>query len=1296
METGAAIREATAQCDRIMVADAAWCRKRLSEIRRRLKRGQAVDRLLLQVRQRIDQSRQKVGGRQAALPQPAYDDELPITAHREEILEAIGTHQVVIVAGATGSGKTTQLPKLCLEKGRGTRGLIACTQPRRIAARAMAERVSEELQSDLGGVVGYQVRFRERSSPGGYIKFMTDGILLAESMHDRYLDAYDTIIIDEAHERSLNIDFLLGYLKTLLPRRPDLRLLITSATIDTEKFSRHFDAAPVIEVSGRSYPVDLVYRPLSDDQEKTGPVDKDLYQGIADAVRRLSRIDARGDILVFLSGEREIREAGDFLKRQNLRSGPIETEILPLYARLSSAEQRRVFHPGGMRRIILSTNVAETSLTVPGIRFVIDSGMARISRYSHRSRIQRLPIEAISQASANQRAGRCGRLGPGTCVRLYGEDDFESRPEFTEPEILRTSLASVILRMLNMGLGSVENFPFVDRPAPRMINDAYQLLFELEAIDKARSTTALGKALARWPLDVRLARMVEEGSNTGCLEDVMVLAAALSIQDPRERPLEAQAAADEAHQRFVDEKSDFTALLSLWQYLRDKRKTVSGNQFRKQCRREFLNWQRVLEWFDLYQQLRGQAREERRRLSGRHGDFEQVHKSLMSGLLSLCGRKHPQDRSYTGARSSSYHIFPGSGLFGSLPKWLMSAEIVETTRPYARINAAIKPEWIEQQASHLLKRHYSDPHWSRRRGAVMGLEQVSLYGLLLVEKRRVNYASIDPPQARRIFIREALVRGALDTRAAFKAHNEKIRAEVEMLEHKRRRRDVLSDEQTQFEFFDARIPDDVNSARSFEKWLSGLGAQGRELLFLGHDVLTRENAGGAPQELFPDQLETGGRSHALEYHFAPGNPDDGVHLTVPLELLNTLEPGKLQWLVPGLLRDKLVALIRQLPKPLRRSLTPVPTFADALLESMQGREDEPMLEVCAEELRRMTGLRFAAEEFSELTLPDHFRFLVRVVDLDGELLDSGRDLAAIQERLGRKAQRRFMDKQGQAFNRDGETSWDFDVLSTSIKTADGASAWPALVDQETAVGLRLFDTWDEAVLSHVEGVMRLLTLQISDKLAYLRKHHGLSREALLAWSPLDTTAHLIDDLLRRSLVDCAGDVTATRDTLGFESLCKRVRNEIGNASLERAALLNEILPLYGTLALRIYGDMEKRRPDVFDDLSSQLEDLLYPGFLIDLEPGRLEHYPRYLKAIEERLAQLEQNPLRDGKRMALAEPWWRRYRQALDQGCAYDGAMDVFRWLLEEYRVSLFAQRLGTADRVSEKRLAEAWEKTGC
>ena len=1284
-----------------MATDAAWCRKRLAALERRLQRGQDPGQAAQNLLARLERSRACAAQRTAGLPRPAYDPALPITAHREEILQAIARHQLIVVAGETGSGKTTQLPKLCLEAERGTRGMIGCTQPRRIAARAMAERVSEELGCELGTAVGYQVRFRDRSSPDGYVKFMTDGILLAESAHDRYFDAYDTLIIDEAHERSLNIDFLLGYLKQLLPRRRDLKVIITSATIDTEKFSRHFDGAPVIEVSGRGYPVDLVYQPFSEAEEGASRDDRDLYRGIADAVRRLGRIDPLGDILVFLSGEREIREAGDFLRRNLAGRAAADTEILPLFARLSSAEQRRVFHPGPQRRIILATNVAETSLTVPRIRFVIDSGLARISRYGHRSRIQRLPIEPISQASANQRAGRCGRLGPGTCVRLYSAEDFEGRPEFTEPEILRTSLASVILRMLTMGLGAVEDFPFVDRPAPRMINDAYHLLFELDAIDESRQPTPLGRRLARWPLDVRLSRMVEEGARQGCLEDLLVLAAVLSIQDPRERPLEAQAAADQAHRRFSDPKSDFAGFLQLWQHLRKQRKANSGNQFRKLCRREFLNWQRVLEWFDLYQQLRDQAREDGLRLSGHHGDYAEVHKSLLSGLLSQCGRRNPEDPGYTGMRSRHFHIFPGSGLFGSSPPWLMSAEIVETTRAYARTNAAIQPEWLEQQGAHLLKRRIFDPHWSRRRGEVLAWEQVSLYGLVLVEKRRVRYAPHEAEDARRIFIREALVRGELDTRATFRDHNEQVKAEVEALEHKRRKHDVLSDEHVLFEFFDARVPPQVNSSRSFEKWLGRLGRDQRKLLYLGHDVLMREDAGVAPEELFPDQLECAGRRFPLDYRFEPGHPEDGVAVTVPLEFLNTLEVGQLQWLVPGLLRDKLVALIRQLPKPLRRSLTPVPAFAEAVQEALQGRSGEPLLQACAAELQRLSGLEISAADLEEATIPDHFRFLLRVTDADGKVLRSGRDLAALQAELGQRAQRRFMDRQGGDFNRDGATDWDFGELPVEVTTSDNARAWPALVDQGDAVGLRLFDTWEEAVFAHEAGVIRLLTLRLTDKAKYLQTHHGLERASLLAWSTVGSAADLVGDLFWRSLVDTAaealdGGLHEVRDAQGFDGLAGQVRSRVGRTFLARAAELNESLALYGKVAGVINGRVRKRWPEAFHDLDSQLHDLVYPGFLGELESGRLHHYPRYLQAIEERLAQLELNPARDRQRQAEVEPWWRRYCDALAAGEDYDEAMDDFRWLLHEFRVSLFAQRLGTAAKVSVKRLSDAWRTTGC
>ncbi|MEJ8569627.1 ATP-dependent RNA helicase HrpA [Elongatibacter sediminis] len=1224
-----------------------------------------------------------------AAPHPTYDPALPITACRERILAALGAHQVIIVAGETGSGKTTQLPKFCLEAGRGDEGLIGCTQPRRIAAQAMAARVAEELGNEVGETVGYQVRFRDRTGPNSRIKFMTDGILLAESVSDPLLKAYDTLIIDEAHERSLNIDFLLGYLRTLMPRRPDLKLVITSATIDTEKFSAHFGGAPVIEVSGRGYPVEMLWQPLEDAGRDGDTGGRDLYRAIAEAERGLRRRDPAGDILVFLAGEREIREAGDFLGRQRLP----HTEILPLYARLSSAEQRRVFHPGPERRIILSTNVAETSLTVPRIRFVIDSGFARISRYSHRSRVQRLPIEPVSQASANQRAGRCGRLGPGVCVRLYSEEDFQGRPEFTEPEILRTSLGAVILRLSVMGLGNVETFPFIDPPAPRMINEAYDQLVELGAMNRKRRPTRLGRTLDRWPVDVRIGRMVIEGDRLGCLEDTLVLASALSIQDPRERPLDLRQAADEAHQRFADEKSDFAGLLRLWDYLRRKRHEVSGNQFRKLCRREFLSWQRVLEWFDLYQQLRDLARENRMRLRGKRGSYEQIHLALLSGLLSHVGLKHPEGRDYQGARGRSFHIFPGSGLFGRMPRWIMAAEIVETSRPWGRTVADIRPEWIERQGAHLLKRHTFDPHWSRKRGAVFAWEQVSLYGLVVVEKRRVDYARIDPEEARRIFLLEALVRGELDTRSEFLAHNSRLREEVEELEHKRRRRDVLADEQAQFDFFDARVPQDVCSARSLERWLGQLGEAGRKRLYMGHDVLMREDAAGAPEDRFPDSLEAGGHHLPLTYRFEPGHEADGVTVRVPLEQLNTLDAGRLQWLVPGLLRDKLIGLMRTLKKSQRRSLTPVPVFADALLDALGGRTGDALLTACAEELQRMTGMTLGAGDFDEAALPAHLRMRVEVVDQDGELLAAGHDLAELQASFGEAARKAFMAGEGADLAVDGAREWTFGELPERTRTPSGVTAWPALVDQGDAVGLRLFDQAEEAAAAHAQGVLRLLALNLADKVSYLRRHHGLSREAQRAWRAWSTVETLADDLAWSSLALAAGVVWAVRDLEGFDRLADEVRSRMGRVGRRQSDLLNQVLPKAGGLLELLAGRIGRRWPEVAERVRQQLDDMIYSGFLTDLMSGRLEHYPRYLDAIAERLRQLEENPARDSEREARVEPFWQRYVARLEAGKLYDEALDDYRWKLEEYRVSVFAQQLGTAEKVSPKRLESSWAR---
>jgi ATP-dependent helicase HrpA len=1254
--------------------------------------------LLESLIERCTASAQQCQRRKQSLPEPDYDPALPIVARRDEIIAAIKKHQVVVISGETGSGKTTQLPKMCMQAGRGVSGLIGCTQPRRIAAQAMADRVAEELNTPLGDVVGYQVRFREKLNRDGIVKFMTDGILLAETTHDRNLNAYDTIIIDEAHERSLNIDFLIGYLRQLQRRRPDLRIIITSATIDTQKFAAHFNDAPVIEVSGRSYPVDVEYQPLDEDAENgqnTEPVkSRDLYAGVAKAVRRLGRIDGRGDILVFFSGEREIQEAGDYLGRQNFS----HTEVLPLYARLPVAEQRRVFHPGPARRIILSTNVAETSLTVPRIRFVVDTGFARISRYSHRSRVQRLPIEPISQASANQRKGRCGRLGPGTCIRLYSEDDFDLRPEFTEPEILRTSLASVILRMMTMNLGAVEDFPFLDPPAPRMINDAYHLLFELGATDEQRQPTKLGRQLARWPLDVRMARMLIEGSRKHCLHELIVLASALTIQDPRERPLDFLAAADEAHGRFAVDNSDFMAFLKLWDYLKQQRRELSASQFRKMCKREYLNWTRVNEWFDLNRQFYEQAREEKLTFNREPGTFEQIHQALIAGLLSHVGNKNPEDHGYNGPRSRAFHIFPGSGLFGKSPQWLMAAEIVETSKTYARINAAIKPEWIEAAAAHLLKHRYFDPHWSRRQGRVMAWQQVSLFGLVIVEKRRVSYTKINPEESRRLFITGALVRGELNTRAGFLKNNLQVREEVEELEHKRRKHDVMADESALFDFFDSRVPEDVCDSIGFEKWLKQLGKEGRQQLYLSHDILMREEAGLAPEELYPDTLQVGVQQLPLQYVFKPGDEADGVTVTVPLELLNTLTQAQLQWLVPGLLRDKVIALIKNLPKPQRRVLTPVPQFADAALERLGNASQAALLPALAKALEAMTGLEIDAGIFDEGQLPDYLRFRIEVLDEKGQRIAVSRDLEKLQQDFGQKAQRRFMDRLGGDSQRDGERDWVFGDLPHSIlardETGRETQAWPAVVDQDDAVGMRLFDTAEEAALEHHHGVLRLLAIKLNSKLRNLRKHHGLSAKSLLAWSAMGSSETLLDDLVQSSLVLAAGKrAYKVRDESAFEALLAEVRSELGIVFRGQAGHLDKALEIWAELNGALDEDYFNFRAEVFNDMRSQLDDMVYEGFLGELSAPRLAHYPRYLEAMRIRLQSVELDPQRDAVRMREVGPFWQQYLELLEQGREYDEAMDGFRWLIEEFRVSLFAQQLGSKTKVSVQRMQKARQR---
>jgi ATP-dependent helicase HrpA len=945
------LKALSAQLDQCMVADQHRLRQRLARLKKTSNSSEVLKHLTAEFAKSQQQRRQRLD----SLPIPDYPEELPVSERRTEIAKAIKENQVVIVAGETGSGKTTQLPKICLDIGRGVAGLIGHTQPRRLAARSVASRIASELKSELGHAVGYKVRFSDHTRPESYIKLMTDGILLAESQNDHFLNQYDTLIIDEAHERSLNIDFLLGYLKQLLPKRPNLKLIITSATIDTERFAKHFNDAPIIEVTGRTYPVELRYRPLEAVDEEAK--DRNIQQAILDAVDEAARL-GQGDVLIFLPGEREIRETAESLRKHH----PLHTEILPLYARLSAAEQNRVFQTHKGRRIVLATNVAETSLTVPGIRYVIDPGLARMSRYSHRTKVQRLPIEKVSQASANQRAGRCGRVAPGVCFRLYSEMDFINRTEFTEPEIKRSNLAAVILQMKSLRLGEVEHFPFVEPPEQKMISDGYKLLQELGAVDAAQHLTETGKQLAKLPVDPRIGRMVLAAKQEDCLEEVLVIASAISVQDPRERPHEYQQAADEKHRQFKDERSDFLAYLNLWRSFHEQKRHLSNNKLRKWCKENFISYLRMREWHDVHAQMHSLITDMGWRPNQIEAGYTEIHRALITGLLGNLANK-TQSQEYAGARGIKLYIFPGSGLFKKQPKWFMAAELVETTRLYARLIAKIESEWIEQVAGDLCKRSYFEPHWEKTPAAVMAYERVTLYGLVINPKRKVHYSRIDSVEARQIFIRKALVAGDFQTQAKFFEHNKQLVADIETLEAKSRRRDVLVDEQVLYDFYDQLIPDDICDGRRFEKWRKAAEEKNKQLLYLTREDLMHHEAEGASEAQFPDSMQIAGMSLKLSYHFEPGSEDDGVTVTVPLPALNLLQPQQFDWLVPGLLHEKICQLLKSLPKVLRRNFVPVPDFANACLRSL-AVSDIPLIEALQQQLKKISGVEIKSTDLN--------------------------------------------------------------------------------------------------------------------------------------------------------------------------------------------------------------------------------------------------------------------------------------------------------------------------------------------
>ena len=1333
--------------DQAMQADRHRLRRQLHELQKKPDEAK-----LAQWLERFQASCAKVEARQRTIPTIRYDDALPIAAKRDEIKAALQKSQVVVIAGETGSGKTTQLPKICLEIGRGVHGLIGHTQPRRLAARSVATRVAEEIGSPLGELVGYQVRFEDQSNERSLIKLMTDGILLAETQHDRFLEKYDTIIVDEAHERSLNIDFLLGYLKTLLPRRPDLKLIITSATIDLERFSKHFNDAPIIEVSGRTYPVETWYRPLAAEVDEEGESlldDLTVDQGILAALDEIAAHEKAegkrpGDVLVFLPGEREIREAAEVLRKANLRF----TEVLPLYARLTPAEQQKIFAPMAGRKIVLATNVAETSLTVPGIRYVIDSGTARISRYSYRAKVQRLPIEAVSQASANQRKGRCGRVEPGICIRLYSEEDFLGRPEFTDPEILRTNLAAVILQMLHLRLGSIEDFPFIEPPDGKAISDGFTLLQELSAVNRESQLTPIGRQLARLPIDPRLGRMVLEAAKLGSLEEILIVASALSVQDPRERPMDRQQAADQAHAQWKDVDSDFAALINLWRGFEEKRQELGSNPLRNWCKKNFLNYLRLREWRDAHRQLvliarelqlqdnrgRGLGRDEGPKIADRGQgpshksepaptkdtkvnvivreqaeaseaaqrakSYAAVHKAILSGLLSQIGQKS-EDGDYLGARQRRFWIHPSSVIGRKKPAWIMTAELVETTKLFARQVAKIEPDWIEPLAGHLIKKNHFEPHWEKRRGQVVAYEQVTLYGLIVVGRRPVHFGPVDPVASRELFIREGLVRGEINSRAKCLAANRELLERLDELEAKARRRDILADEETLYAYYEARIPAEIHQAATFEHWYKGEGTKNPQLLIMREEDVLARDAKEVTAEQYPDILQLGELQLPLTYHFEPNHPRDGVTLRVPAPLLPQLPADRLEWLVPGLIEAKAIALVRGLPKAIRKNFVPVPDFVGAALSKIAfGQGSLP--ESLGRELTRMTGARVSDEAWEEAAqqLEAHLKMNLEVVDARGKFLGEGRDLAELTARFAEASQAALAIPQQKQEQKPVEAKAFAQVAEKTQQKIAGLSmtVFPALVEEGGVVKEGRFPTQAEADFQHRRALQKLLLQQLAESAKFLRgKLPGLTELGLL-YRELGRPEALVEDILLASLDACIldGEASLPRDGAALAALAEKKRGDWTGHAERIARLVLDILKLTHGLQKRFKGKIDLAQAMALNDIKQQLANLVYPGFVRETPGEWLKEVPRYLKAIEQRLdkvgAQVQRDRVWTGELTACWEQYQARTAKHAQEG-KRDAELVLYRWMLEEYRVSLFAQQLGTKMAVSDKRLSKQWSQ---
>jgi len=1338
------------QLSQCMLADRFPLKRRLQQLKEALKQNKPVDKTLVEIAHKVQASQQRLQARLAALPKPEYPPELPVSGKKDEIAAAIAKHQVVIVCGETGSGKTTQLPKICLELGRGVSGLIGHTQPRRIAARSVASRIAQELKSPLGEAVGYKVRFNDKLSESSYVKLMTDGILLAETQSDKFLNGYDTIIIDEAHERSLNIDFLLGYLKQLLPKRPDLKIIVTSATIDADRFSNHFNGAPVIEVSGRTYPVEIRYRPLGNKTSMVAvevPIDDGLddidrfAQDLMGIKRKPPRTETRwleeddeeevmedaildaaddllrlgdGDILVFLPGEREIRDTADHLRKYQGRSLKLKSiEVLPLFARLSIEDQQKIFRPSGQRRIVLATNVAETSLTVPGIKYVIDAGLARVNRYSTRAKVEQLQIEKISQAAAKQRAGRCGRVSNGICVRLYSEEDFNQRPAFTDPEILRSSLASVILRMADLRLGDVADFPFIEAPSSRLISDGYQLLQELGAVTERREITELGRQMARLPLDPRVARMIIAAKKESCLREILIIASVLSMQDPRERPMDKREAADSAHAKFKADDSDFMGYLKLWEWYEQILKTKKSNRdLLNQCHQNFLSFLRLKEWRELHQQLLSMVEEMDFKRSDKEASYEQVHRALLSGLLGNIGFKDGDSETYAGARGIRFTIAPGSALKKNRPKWVMAAELVDTTKLYARGVAKIDPDWIEPIANEggsrdLTQSDYTDPRWDRKTSQVVAWERVSLYGLTIVPKRRVHYGPINPAEAREIFIREALANMEFDTRAPFFEENRRLIAEVEALEHKARRQDVLVDEYQLFVFYDKVVPPiagpgqqepyRIYNGAAFEKWRRDAEKVNPKVLHLTRESLMRHGASAITEVQFPEQMTIDGETVPLKYRFEPGHVLDGVTATIPLALLNQLDATVTEWLVPGMVRDKVTALIKALPKTLRRVCVPVPEFVTGFLEAKNAQH--ALLPALAEFIQHKVGLKLKPEEFDLTGLDPHHLMNFSVVDEKGRELGMGRDWAQLKKQLGSAAQLTFRTG-SPGIEKSGLKQWDFgDLPQTLTFSKDGRqlTGYPGLEDNIDSVAVKLFDTAEEAAVSHRKGVCRLMRFELKEQIKQLEKGlPGFNQYALLLRAVMNPD-QLREDMLQ-AIADRAfiAEDDLPRTNAVFMQLKARARTRLPavTEALTRQAQLiaNEYQVLVAALQKMTPVTQKIKR-----ESEQQLQSMLYHGFFSQTPWEHLPHLPRYLKAIKMRIDKYPTSIERDGRHAQAVVQLEQRWQQKIDQlrkaHLPVTSRLQDFTWQLQELRVSLFAQELRTPYPVSIKRLEKLWQE---